>query len=84
YTLVPLLRDFYDFSVWVDCPYAIRLARGIARDGEAMRTQWVEDWMPAEDRYTEAYTPRTFARMVVDGSGRVPHDPEATFICIRG
>ncbi len=52
--------------VWVDAPYEIRLARGVARDGEAARVTWVDVWMPSEDRYVERDDPVSCAHLVVD------------------
>ena len=62
-----MFRDAYDVRVWVDAPYETRLARGVARDGEAARATWVERWMPAEDRYVERDEPVACAHVVVDG-----------------
>jgi uridine kinase len=58
------LEQFYDLTVWVECPRPIRLARGIKRDGEAARRKWEEEWMPAEDRYVREQSPHTRADMV--------------------
>ena len=69
YSTSELLRRYTDYSIWVDCPYELRLRRGIERDGEAMRAMWVEHWMPAEDSYVGAERPDTRASLVVDGSG---------------
>ena len=63
-----MLRDAYAVRVWVDAPYDVRLARGIARDGEEARRTWVEVWMPSEDRYVEADDPLSATHVVVDGS----------------
>lgn len=38
------------YSIWVEAPPELRLARGLARDGEPSRTQW-EEWMQAEEEY---------------------------------
>lgn len=63
-------RDGYAASVtclvWVDTPPAVRLARGLARDGEQMREHWLafsaeEDAMFARERI------RDRAHLVVDG-----------------
>ena len=63
-----MFRDDYDVRVWVDAPYETRLARGVARDGEAARATWVERWMPMEDRYVARDDPVACAELVVDGS----------------
>jgi uridine kinase len=80
YALLPELRRDYTFRVWVDCPYDIRLMRGLARDGESARARWVEDWMPSEDRYVEVCHPQQAADRLVDGSGRFSHDPNQEFV----
>ncbi|HYO40762.1 MAG TPA: 4-amino-4-deoxy-L-arabinose transferase [Nocardioidaceae bacterium] len=63
-------RDGYAASVtcliWVDTPPVVRLARGLARDGEQMREHWLafsaeEDAMFARERI------RDRAHVVVDG-----------------
>jgi uridine kinase len=63
-----MFREAYDVRVWVEAPYGTRLARGVARDGEAARATWVERWMPMEDRYVERDDPVACAHLVVDGS----------------
>jgi uridine kinase len=63
-----MFRDDYDVRAWVEAPYDVRLARGVARDGEAARQMWVERWMPSEDRYVERDDPIACADVLVDGS----------------
>jgi uridine kinase len=63
------LRDAYAVRVWVEAPYEVRLARGVARDGEIARATWVDVWMPSEDRYVAADNPRSCAHVVLDGGG---------------
>ena len=62
------LRDAYALRVWVEAPYELRLARGVARDGEQARSTWVDVWMPSEERYVEADDPVSCAHLVVDGT----------------
>lgn len=62
------LADLYDFRIWVDCPRELRLARGLARDGEAARKKWEEDWMPCEDRYILEHRPHDHADAVFNGA----------------
>lgn len=64
-----MFRRDYDVRVWVEAPYEIRLARGVARDGEAARRTWLGRWMPSEDRYVERDDPIPSAHVVIDGSG---------------
>jgi uridine kinase len=61
------LGRYWDLAIWVTCSYAIRLARGVARDGEERRAQWEKVWMPAEDAYLAAQHPDRRADMVING-----------------
>jgi uridine kinase len=54
--------------VWVDAPAELRLARGIARDGEVLRPQW-QRWMRAEDALFRRERNRERADVIVDGTG---------------
>jgi uridine kinase len=65
--LRPDLRDYWQVAVWVDCPRELRLERGVARDGEAIRSKWVEQWMPGEDQYFERDQPRRHAAYWFNG-----------------
>jgi uridine kinase len=76
------IATFYDFTVWVESPYDIRLARGIARDGEAMRSFWADVWMPAEQVYIRAERPDQRAILRVDGSAQTRHDLEREFVTL--
>jgi uridine kinase len=69
------------FAVWIDTPRDLRLARGIERDGAAMRGQW-DAWMAEEDAHFEADRARDRADLVVDGTPSVGHDSATTFVRI--
>jgi uridine kinase len=73
-TLLPQLTPIYDYRIWVECPYDLRLVRGLARDGEQVRDWWVNGWMPAEQRYIQVYSPVKRADLKVDGSVEVPNE----------
>jgi uridine kinase len=62
------LTGLYDLRVWVDCSRAVRLARGLERDGEEARSLWEREWMPAEDRYVRKHRPEQRTDAVVDGN----------------
>jgi uridine kinase len=62
------LRDFYDFTIWVEAPRELRLERGIARGGDNTRRRWLEEWMPEEERYLASENPQGQVHMVIDGS----------------
>jgi uridine kinase len=48
----------WDFTIWVEVPYEVRLARAIQRDGPERLDRWLTDWMPSEDAYEAAQRPQ--------------------------
>ena len=68
YTMRYELTYLYDLKIWMECPRAIRLARGIARDGEKARAIWEHDWMPKEDDYIKTHLPHENADLFVNGA----------------
>ena len=62
------LRDAYDLRIWVDAPRDVRLARGLARDGEDARQVWETIWLPREEAYVARDDPVSAAHLIVDGS----------------
>jgi uridine kinase len=56
-------------TIWVDAPREVRLARGIERDGEAMRWNWEQVWMPSEERYAARERPQERVDLIVSGVG---------------
>jgi uridine kinase len=69
---VSSLRDelgrYWDYGIWVELPRALRLERGVDRDGEALRSKWTDVWMPEEDAYFRRQRPDLKADLVIDGS----------------
>ena len=57
--------------VWVEVDDDLRLARGMARDGEAMREHWLT-FMADERALFAAERTRERADVLVDGTGREP------------
>jgi uridine kinase len=53
--------------VWVDTPSDVRLARGLARDGEALREEWA-GWTAREQAMFARERTRARADLVVDGT----------------
>ncbi|GAA2022570.1 uridine kinase family protein [Nocardioides kribbensis] len=60
--------------VWVEAPSALRLARGLERDGADLADRW-RAWRTAEDLHHTADRTRERADLVVDGTGRTPPGP---------
>lgn len=65
-------RPYLSFSIFVKTPPDIRLRRGLARDGNAAKDQWLE-WMAAEEEYVRRDEPEGFANLVVDGDSGTEH-----------
>jgi uridine kinase len=56
--------------IWVEAPRPLRVARGIARDGEAVLENWMA-WMAQEDEVFAREGTRERARLHVDAYGRI-------------
>ena len=59
--------DVAALRIWVEAPAAVRLERGIARDGEALREEW-KRWMTLEAEHFSRESTRERADVVVDGT----------------
>lgn len=68
YCLEEAMRDAYSFSIWCHAPYELRLSRGLDRDGEDAREQWVDVWMPLEEQYAKLQHPDDRADLVLDSA----------------
>jgi uridine kinase len=64
-------RPYASLVVYVEAPWEARLARGIERDGEAMRADW-ERWQAEEANFLEAEGTRAAADVLIDGTVPVP------------
>lgn len=76
-----LFADAIAMTVWVETPSDVRLARGIARDGEESREFW-QQWIVGEWAHFAADDTRARADLVVVGNPAVAHDPEREFIAV--
>ena len=74
-SLAAELRSAYTFTVWCTARPALRLHRGLERDGEHARHRWLDLWMPAEAAYATSLQPECFAHLVVDSSAAAPGEP---------
>jgi len=59
-------RPFLTYSVWIETPRALRLRRGLERDGHEARAQW-EEWMAEEDDYVSREKPREHVDLILPG-----------------
>lgn len=76
------VADRLTLAIWVETPRAARLARGIARDGEAMRAQW-KAWMAEEDAHYAVERSRDRADVIMDGAPSMTHDPQSEHVRLR-
>lgn len=76
------VADRLSLAIWVEAPRAVRLARGLARDGEAMRAQW-EVWMAEEDAHYAVDRSRDRADVIVDSAPPITHDPQSEYVHLR-
>ena len=65
------IASYITVLVWVEVDEDLRLARGLERDGEAMREPWLV-FMEDERAVFEADRTRERADVLVDGTGRRP------------
>lgn len=63
--------DLATVVVWVFAPRDLRLARGLDRDGEQLRGEWLH-WMAQEDQLFAEERTETRADVLVDGTGATP------------
>lgn len=64
-------RQYASLVVYVEAPWDVRLARGIEREGEALRDEWLR-WEAAEEPILSAEGTRAAADIVVDGTRAIP------------
>jgi uridine kinase len=75
------LRPYLSFLVWVEAPSALRLARGLERDGEERRPEW-ERWRAREDALFGREGTRDAADLLVDGAPTLPHEPTTEYVAL--
>jgi chloramphenicol 3-O-phosphotransferase len=73
--------DGIAYRVWVDAPQEVRLARGLARDGESHRGLWAR-WMRDETAFFAQDRTRARADLVVDGDPNRAHEPERELVIL--
>jgi uridine kinase len=73
------IADRLALAVWIHTPRELRLARGLARDGEASRSTW-KQWMAEEDAHFRSDATVSRVDVFVDGAPAIPHDPEREFV----
>jgi uridine kinase len=76
-----IVRPYLSMLIWVEAPTALRLTRGLERDGEVYRPQW-DRWREREDRLFRLEETRECAEIRVDGAPTVAHDPRREYVTL--
>lgn len=59
-------RPYINFGIYIETSRALRLRRGLERDGEDAKEQWLQ-WMKEEDRYISEHRPQDNADIILSG-----------------
>jgi hypothetical protein len=76
------IADRLSMSFWVEAPPNVRMARRIARDGEAMRPFW-QNWMQLEEEFFVLDDARGRATYLIAGEPAVRHDAEREAVLVE-
>jgi len=68
WSLQKAFLDYYDYRIWLEAPAAIRLERGVLRDGEDFREVWEQEWIPIDEHYRETDRPHLKAEYVINSA----------------
>ncbi len=74
-------RPFLAFCIYVETDRETRLERGLQRDGEATKQQWL-DWMKDEDGYRERDDPIWSADLVISDNPMSKYDSAKEFVAL--
>lgn len=72
---------YLSLLIWIDAPHYIRMARGLARDGETFAPHW-ERWARQEEVLFKAERTRDRSDVVVDGDPQVRHDTNTEVVTV--
>ena len=68
YALLPKLREYYAYSIWIECTSTVALERAIKRDGEQSREAWENAYYLNEENYIKKFNPKEFANLIVENN----------------
>lgn len=83
YTTRPELRSYYDFRIWIDCPFDIKRARALSRHARSRTVAEIDSWIVAERAYVDEHRPQAFADLIVSGTQQTA-TPAETFVVRTG
>ena len=72
------LAAWLDVVIWLDADRSLARQRGLARPDED--PAFWDEWSVAEEAHLEADRPWTRAKLLVDTTSSVPHDPEQEYV----
>ncbi len=75
-------RRYLTFAIWIQTPLDICLERGVKRDGEEVRQQWIEG-MDAENEYVREERPFEYADLIVSGMPKTFHERTKELVRLR-
>lgn len=68
YALRPNLRDAYDLRIFLTAPWAVRQARLRQRGGEGCLQRFLDQWIPLENQYFQAFQVPQCCHMILSGT----------------
>lgn len=74
-------KPFLAFSIYVETDRETRLRRGLQRDGEETKQQWI-GWMKDEDDYLERDDPIASADLIVSGNPMSKYDSRKEIVVL--
>lgn len=67
-----VLYKYFDIKIWIECPAEIGFQRGLQRDLNVYKVNtkddWLNKWMPIEQKYVDEQRPQKKADFVLDGT----------------
>jgi hypothetical protein len=73
------IRAELSLLVWVEAPGPVRLARGLDRDGPALRPDWLR-WMAEEAQHFARDRTADYADIRVNGASGLAYEPATEFV----
>jgi len=76
------VADRLSCAIWIETAPAVRLRRGLDRDGDGALPLW-QEWMAEEDRHYDRDRTALRADVVVDGNSAIQYDLDTAFSRLR-
>lgn len=73
------IADQLTLAIWVDAPAEVCLSRGVERDGEEVRSKWIEFRKMCDEFFYEDNT-RWRAEVTIDTDPGIPYDKETEVV----